>query len=382
MISHHQTLGLEEGASQEAIQEAYNRLYRELNPANNDNQEFFIEEFEKLQEAYKVLRNSSILKVKNEVSKIKTFDGLTDKNLEKNLSKKLNRPKEFIKVIKSFIRKIINQVNFIFQKKIKRILYFLSIVGILLYLFLFFQTDIDSLVISSSNENTWTNSIISNEVVFSKNDMKPFTGNLIMLKNNYSGEFVNGKKVGIHREYYSINKIMREGNYINGVKEGIHKVWAYNGQLICKVNYKNGKRIGLSKKWNGGGQLIALDYNENQILQYISYYFKYKKSNPIEGYYFPDIKKNSLQSYYNFAIVNLDGFYYLIMTNNFKSENENCNYFVVGDVKAIISNIENTRFNYSWFMCDREIEKGIGYFSINNKTMTFSNKEINYKKYN
>ena len=52
-------LGLEEGASQEAIQEAYNRLSRELDPAKNGNQEFFIEEYEILQQAYYALTNNS-----------------------------------------------------------------------------------------------------------------------------------------------------------------------------------------------------------------------------------------------------------------------------------------------------------------------------------
>jgi curved DNA-binding protein CbpA len=62
MKHHFETLGLQEGDSQEAIQEAYDRLSKELNPADNDNQEFFKEEYEKVQGAYKVLSQSSILK--------------------------------------------------------------------------------------------------------------------------------------------------------------------------------------------------------------------------------------------------------------------------------------------------------------------------------
>jgi curved DNA-binding protein CbpA len=61
MKNHYQALGLKEGASQETIQEAYNRLSIELNPSNNDNQEFFKEEYDKVQKAYKTLYNSSIL---------------------------------------------------------------------------------------------------------------------------------------------------------------------------------------------------------------------------------------------------------------------------------------------------------------------------------
>ena len=62
MKHHFDTLGLREDASQEQIQEAYHRLSKELNPANNDNQEFFVEEYQKLQDAYKALNQSSILK--------------------------------------------------------------------------------------------------------------------------------------------------------------------------------------------------------------------------------------------------------------------------------------------------------------------------------
>ena len=69
MKHHFETLGLQEGASQQAIQEAYDRLSRELNPSNNDNQEFFIEEYKKVQEAYKALYNTSILATEKGASK-------------------------------------------------------------------------------------------------------------------------------------------------------------------------------------------------------------------------------------------------------------------------------------------------------------------------
>lgn len=61
MKNYYKTLGLKEGASQEEIQTAYERLSKELDPKNNDNQEFFVEEYKKVQEAYKALSNSSIL---------------------------------------------------------------------------------------------------------------------------------------------------------------------------------------------------------------------------------------------------------------------------------------------------------------------------------
>jgi uncharacterized membrane protein YhaH (DUF805 family) len=79
-------LGLPEGASQEAIQEAYEKLSRELDPKNNENQEFFIEEYEKLQEAYKALSNSTILK-SSEKSYINTN---VEETLQEQISKQNN----------------------------------------------------------------------------------------------------------------------------------------------------------------------------------------------------------------------------------------------------------------------------------------------------
>ena len=71
MKQHYTTLGLQEGASQEEIQAAYDKLSKELDPANNNNQEFFIEEYKDLQAAYKALSASSILATKQGAKKPK-----------------------------------------------------------------------------------------------------------------------------------------------------------------------------------------------------------------------------------------------------------------------------------------------------------------------
>jgi len=55
MPNYYETLGLQEGASQEEIQTAYERLSEELDPKNNDQQDFFVEEFALLQDAYVAL---------------------------------------------------------------------------------------------------------------------------------------------------------------------------------------------------------------------------------------------------------------------------------------------------------------------------------------
>jgi hypothetical protein len=74
MKNHYQTLGLQEGASQEDIQGAYERLSHELDPTNNDNEEFFAEELQKVEDAYKALSNSTILATKKGVMRVEVSD--------------------------------------------------------------------------------------------------------------------------------------------------------------------------------------------------------------------------------------------------------------------------------------------------------------------
>jgi len=61
MKKYYGTLGLKNGASQEEIQAAYEKLSNELNPDKNNNEAFFVEEYKKVQEAYEALSHSSIL---------------------------------------------------------------------------------------------------------------------------------------------------------------------------------------------------------------------------------------------------------------------------------------------------------------------------------
>jgi len=61
MKKYYDALGLKKNASQKEIQAAYDKLSKELDPVKNDNQEFFIEEYKKVKEAYEALSNSSIL---------------------------------------------------------------------------------------------------------------------------------------------------------------------------------------------------------------------------------------------------------------------------------------------------------------------------------
>ena len=76
MKEYYETLGLTTNASRDEIQEAYDRLSRELNPENHESKEFFKEEFQKVQMAYEALMgNTSILQNNSPV--IKTHSSAT-----------------------------------------------------------------------------------------------------------------------------------------------------------------------------------------------------------------------------------------------------------------------------------------------------------------
>ena len=72
-----ETLGLDENASKQEIDDVYKKLSEELDPANNDNQEFFIEKHKELQDIYQLLCEKSILK-KDQSSPNITFGDSSD----------------------------------------------------------------------------------------------------------------------------------------------------------------------------------------------------------------------------------------------------------------------------------------------------------------
>ena len=95
MKHHFETLGLQDGASQEEIQTAYDKLSKELDPSNNDNQEFFVEEYKKVQDAYEALSNSSILATekgaKSYKNEAKESEDMSPKSLNTTLIKRHNK---------------------------------------------------------------------------------------------------------------------------------------------------------------------------------------------------------------------------------------------------------------------------------------------------
>ena len=61
----------------------------------------------------------------------------------------------------------------------------------------------------------------------------------------YEDEYLNKKRNGKGKEYYSNGQLKFEGKYINGKKNGKRKEYYRNGRLKCECEYLN------CLKWNG-----------------------------------------------------------------------------------------------------------------------------------
>jgi len=102
MRKYYEILGLKEGATKQEIRKAFNKLSKDLDPKNNDNQEFFVEETKKLIEAYDKLMNSSILSNKkiNENKQTDNSQNNNNKSDKENNTITSNDKSNFMKYLK------------------------------------------------------------------------------------------------------------------------------------------------------------------------------------------------------------------------------------------------------------------------------------------
>ena len=227
MKKHYQTLGLKEGASQEEIKNAYDKLSKELNPSNNDNQEFFEEEYKKVQDAYKALSNSSILATEKGAKSRKNIDSIKPIPPKENSSKTYKKRKKTRKWFLVFLVILV------------------TIIGIVAYTLLQPEKFLkkDTIVVVGVTKN--------------KRDLKPITG----VVEGY-GAYEEGLKNGLWQYFYDNGQLKKEINYKNNLKEGFFKFWNSKSVLVAERNYSSDTLTGLNKSWLDNGQLRQVsDYD-------------------------------------------------------------------------------------------------------------------------
>ena len=117
----------------------------------------------------------------------------------------------------------------------------------------------------------------------------------------FKGEYKNGKRSGIGKEYNDNGEIIFEGEYKNGKRSGIGKEYNNNGEIKFEGEYLNGKQ------WNGKQISFSRELKkEYEIKNGISYNLKiYNMNNNIQGETNKDIgfskiynkKDNSIKYY-------------------------------------------------------------------------------------
>ena len=115
MKKYFDTLGLKQDASQEQIQEAYERLSNTLDPKKNDNLDFFIEEYELVQEAYKFLKKEvkktpkpkqiAADSIESIFETYKKYDSTNKINFLKKIEDQLNSGSQNYKIVLNIICK-------------------------------------------------------------------------------------------------------------------------------------------------------------------------------------------------------------------------------------------------------------------------------------
>jgi len=103
------------------------------------------------------------------------------------------------------------------------------------------------------------------DTTFLKKDMHKVTG---LVYNEYGdvGEFVNGLRKGLHKEWYRSGNLKDEINYTNGVMEGEYRYWSDHGQLTEEGHHKNGEMDGLIREWYKNGALkLEVHYKNGEM---------------------------------------------------------------------------------------------------------------------
>jgi len=318
MKKHYYILGLNEGASQEQIQEAYERLSKELDPANNDNQEFFVEEFKKVQEAYKALSNSSILATDKGAKQIfKKPNSTSKKNSDATKTPIAETPRKSVLKKRIIISIAIIAIGiaayFIYNVPAtykydevvfnKGLVYLKKDMSLLtgkisgkkykgevvngkkegFHKIQYHYTPKKDTLLSNAEGQFKNNKYIGKWLfynpsgqliakgVYKESDGKEKGSTGIPIKGREGlwqfwhengqleeeGSFVNGKREGLWRFWYENGQLKQEGSYVNGEREGLWRFWYENGQLLSEGSYVNAKREGLWGFWRKNGQLLS-----------------------------------------------------------------------------------------------------------------------------
>ena len=108
----------------------------------------------------------------------------------------------------------------------------------------------------------------------------------------FEGDYVNGERNGMGKEYNDKGELIFEGEYLNGLKNGKGKEYHDNGELCYEGDYIKGLKYGKGKEYNEKGELAfegefiadkrwsgkGKYYKPYDVLRYEGFYLDGKKN--------------------------------------------------------------------------------------------------------
>tara|TARA_B100000959_G_C14963855_1_gene616907 strand:- start:1276 stop:2091 length:816 start_codon:yes stop_codon:yes gene_type:complete len=103
------------------------------------------------------------------------------------------------------------------------------------------------------------------------------------------GKYINGKKEGLHKEYYKNGRLKAERIFINDKLDGISKIYYKSGKskskLMATANFKNSKMEGTATGYYYNGRVRFYENYKNNIKNgYCKYFNEYGGIKKEENY--------------------------------------------------------------------------------------------------
>jgi antitoxin component YwqK of YwqJK toxin-antitoxin module len=241
MKKYYQILDLEEGASKAEIEKRCQELLKEYDPKDNDNQEFFKEEYEKVQEAYKALITSALLKSPDKKPKIKSVH--TESSTDEDEAKEGENTRvdaQKVPALRAFFSK-------------KNILLILIVLGVLVAILIKIGYSQGRVLMDDLTDKGTKQSptMYYEGALFNGVSFDVYSNGQLKFEANYK----DGTRDGLAKGWHSNGQLRSEANYKDGKKDGLQKWWYKNGQLHLEFHYRYGEKDGLFKTWYESGQL-------------------------------------------------------------------------------------------------------------------------------
>ena len=129
----------------------------------------------------------------------------------------------------------------------------------------FFVFTSSTLVVFGQTRHAENDVTMHHDTMYLKKSMVKITG-FVFSEHGEVGEFIEGVKEGLHKEWYRSGHLKDEINFVKGVKEGEYRYWSDHGQLTEEGHYLNGKLDGLIKEWYKNGNIkLEVNYKNGEM---------------------------------------------------------------------------------------------------------------------